>query len=268
MSTNTDERVEDGLGGTVPPEGGGEEGWLSEIDDDELREYAKGKQFSDPGAALKAQREAEQQLRREQEARADMERELAEYRDMIEAGADDEEPQAGAGGEQAANALVAEAHALAESFDDGRINTQKFVEQMLGMSLAASQQIADHLIQERLGEVREREIRPLSTRAASQDLNSTAAELKSTYGADYDEVAEDVIAMMNERGDFSPGGMKAAFGYLMAEKHAALAKQRRSEGDLETLDTSARSQQAQADAAEAIRKQMREAHVSRQDGLG
>lgn len=222
--------------------------WL-EGADEEIVKYAESKGFADdPMKALKGQREAEVALRKEQSARADMERELAEMREA--GGAQSQQQHQGDDPFQ----LVA----AATAYENGEITMAQLVQHQQWATLTAAEQMAQAMIGQ--------EVTPLRTESTTRSMNETAAQLAQTY-PDFADLSDEVMAMIDaDPKQFGTAtGMKAAFGLVRAGRDAKAAQETRRASRVETLDQGSRGNGGQ-DAAEAIKKQLREIG-GRRDGL-
>ena len=270
MSTDAIEQVEDtpgrddGFDTPLRPVAGelGEEAtkdetaiaWLPEADEETIK-YVTSKGFDkDPSKAIASQREAERALRREQEARASMEEELAELREQM-AGIQTQGQQASPDQDPFG---VLNAY---RAWENGEIDAA----QLGAIQQNAMAEMAYRIAQGMVGEA----VEPLQTRQVQGDLDVEAAEMKQLYGSAYDEVAGDVVSMLERDPEMyaRPGGIKAAFGALMAERHARQQAEQSRAQRASTLDRGGRSGANAEDAADAVRRQLREISAPQRDGL-
>jgi len=215
-------------------------GWLPTADEDTTKYLGSRGWDKDPAGLVRSQREAEAALRREQEARASMEAELAEYRDLAQRVQQQQTPQ-----DEDPFGIVA----AATAYENGEISMAQFAQYQQAATLSAAQQIADEIVGQR--------VQPLQTYQTTRTLQDTAAQMAETY-TDFPELSERVLELIEKNpakyGDEE--GMRAAYGLVRSERDAAQARERRSASAAETLDGGSRGNSA-PDAAEAVRAQLR-----------
>jgi len=236
---------------TIDDQAGEQEGdetlvsWLPDADE-ETADYLRSRGWDkDPRGALKAQREGEGALRKEQSARADMERELADARENLAALSEQQ------GGQQLSQDEdpfgLAQA---AEAYENGQISMAQLVQFQNAAVLHQARAIAEEAVGQRVD--------PLANRQHTADLQKTASEIAANYD-DFRELSDDVLALMQKNpskyGDSE--GMWAAYGLVKARSQQAEVAQRRASAGTETLDQGSRGQQYE-DAQDALRKQLRE----------
>lgn len=233
MGTETEETV-------APPVG-----WLPDADAETTKYLASRGWDKDPQGLLRSQREAEKALRAEQEARASMEEELAEYRDALLTNGQ----QQNGYGQQPDNdpfGIVA----AATAYENGEINMAQFAQYQQAATLQAAQQIAQEIVGQ--------QVAPLQTFQQTDVLQRTAAQMADQY-PDFASLSDDVLSLIEQHPHLygTADGMKAAYGLVRSERDASTARERRSAQAAETLDGGSRGNSA-PDAAEAVRKQLRE----------
>lgn len=228
--------------------------WLPAAESETVKYLSSRGWDKDPSGLVKSQREAESALRREQEARAKIEEDLAEARMALQSNG-----AQGAGyGSEPGNDDPFGIVAAAEAYEGGQISMAQFAQHQTYATLQAAQQIAQEIVGQR--------VEPLQTFQASATMERTAAELADIY-PDFADLSGDVLAMIEKHPETygTAEGMRAAYGVVRGTRDAQQARERASATRAETLDTGSRGNGA-VDAAEAVRKQLRDMGGPR-DGL-
>jgi hypothetical protein len=229
--------------------------WLTGADEETIKYVASRGWDKDPSGLIKSQREAERALRAEQQARADMERELAEIRHAVESGQITPYDGGGQGDEDPFGIA-----AVAAAYENGEISAAQMLQHAFVAGLQANQQI----LQEQLGQAME----PVVQHQTAATLERTAAEIAAAY-PDFNELSDEVLQLIERQpakyGD--PEGMWAAYGLVKSRRQVKEAAERRRAEGAETLDAGSRGQQQAVAASEAIRKELAQAYQRPDDGL-
>lgn len=229
--------------------------WLANADDDTIRLAASRGWDRDPVKAIESQREAERALRAEQQARAELEQEVAELREAIESGRV-VPPGAGGVADDDPFGLVS----VGNAYENGEISMAQVLQHAFAAGVQANQQI----VQEQLGQA----IEPVVQHQTAATLERTAAEIAAAY-PDFNDLSDEVLQLIERQpakyGD--PEGMWAAYGLVKSRRQVKEASERRRAEGSETLDAGSRGQQQAIAASEAIRKELAQAYNRPDDGL-
>jgi hypothetical protein len=120
------------------------------------------------------------------------------------------------------------------------------------------------MLDERLGQF----LAPIQQQQVETQLNEAITEIRSTYGQEFDAMAPDVVALINQQPDIynSPQGVWAAFGLVQASRTRENAMQQAVRRQADTLEGGV-SRAPAVDAGEEILKRMMSAGPAGNDGL-
>ena len=120
------------------------------------------------------------------------------------------------------------------------------------------------MLDERLGQY----LAPIQQQQVEAQLNEAITEIRNTYGEDFDALAPDVVALINQQPEVynSPQGVWAAYGLVSAARQREQAMQQAARRQADTIEGGA-SRAPQVDAGEEILKRIMSAGPVGNDGL-
>jgi len=134
-------------------------------------------------------------------------------------------------------------------------------QQRVSESESRISQMLDERLQEYLG--------PIQKQQGESQLNDSITEARATYGEDFDELAPDVVALINQYPDQfnSPQGVWAAFGLAHATRNRETAMQNSMRGQADTIEGRSGGMPQAQSAADAILARIEGAKPMQNDGL-
>lgn len=140
----------------------------------------------------------------------------------------------------------------------------KVVDFITQQRIQESEQRIAAMLDERLGQY----LAPIQQQQVEAQLNEAITEIRGTYGEDFDAMAPDVVALINQQPEVynSPQGVWAAFGLVQAARQRESALQRAARSRADTIEGGA-SHAPQVDAGEEILKRIMSAGPVGNDGL-
>lgn len=120
------------------------------------------------------------------------------------------------------------------------------------------------MLDERLGQYLE----PIQQQQVEAQLNEAITEIRATYGEDFDAMAPDVVALINQQPDIynSPQGVWAAFGLVQAARQRENAMQQAARRQADTIEGGS-GRIPEPDAGEDLIKRIMSAGPVKNDGL-
>ena len=110
---------------------------------------------------------------------------------------------------------------------------------------------------------------PIQQQQSEAQLNEAITEIRNTYGSDFDDLAPDVVSIINQRPDLydSPQGVWAAFGLAQASRQREAYIQDQARANAGTLQGGAHREPPRDQASDIITRMMNAGPVSGADGF-
>ena len=261
MSDETaDVPVDDGMGGEVQVEQGSNldpfQQWASEQPPDvqERLTNAGVKDFDHLARTWSGAEDARQRMQSERD------RLMSQYANEPEYDYGDNVNVPG-GGEQFESMQMPGMDELLPLFGHDEARVMDFITQQ---RVQESEARIAAMLDERLGQY----LAPIQQQQVEAQLNEAITEIRSTYGQEFDAMAPDVVALINQQPEIynSPQGVWAAFGLVQAARNRESVMQQAARRQADTLEGGA-SRAPQVDAGEEILKRIMSAGPAGNDGL-